>query len=69
LTRILPRFSFAMPTVADCPFAVFGTADEPFALLPPLLPQPAAASAPTTSAVAPARMVMGVRVMLVPFVG
>jgi hypothetical protein len=55
--------------VADCPFAFFGGAGE-FALLSPLLPQPAAANAATTSAVAPARKVMDlVRVMLAPFVG
>jgi hypothetical protein len=54
--------------VADCPLAFLGGARE-FALLPPLLPQPAA-NAATTSAVAPARKVMDlVRVMLAPFVG
>jgi hypothetical protein len=47
-----------MPTTADCPFAVFGAADDPFALLPPLLPQLAAAGAPTTCALAPTNVLV-----------
>jgi hypothetical protein len=31
--------SLATPIVADRPFAVFGGADDPLALLPPLPPQ------------------------------
>ena len=59
----------ATPTVADWPFAVLGGAEEPLALLPPLLPQPATVNAASTSAVALARRVIDlVRVMLAPFV-
>jgi len=36
---MLPRFSLATPTVADCPFAVLGGAEERLVLLPLLLPQ------------------------------
>ena len=64
-----PRFSLATPTVADCPFAVVGGAEERLVLLSPLLPQPATANAASTGTVALARNVIDlVRVMLAPFV-
>jgi hypothetical protein len=66
----LPRVSFATPIVADCPFVVFGGAEEPFALAPPPLPQAAIVDAESNSAVALPRKVMDlVRIMLAPFVG
>jgi hypothetical protein len=66
---MLPKFSLATPTVADCPFAVFGGAGERLVLLPLLLPQLATANAATTGTVALARNVVDlVRVMLAPFV-
>ena len=66
---MLPRFSLATPTVADCPFAVVGGAEERLVLLPLLLPQPATANAASTGTVALARNVVDlVRVMLAPFV-
>jgi hypothetical protein len=56
------------PTVADCPFAVLGGAEERLVLLP-LLPQAATANAASTGTVALARNVIDlVRVMLAPFV-
>src|SRR5215475_1439989 len=65
-TRALPRSSFATPTVADSPLAVFGETGE-LSLLLPLLPQPANAKAAT--AIALPRNVMDLaRVMLAPFV-
>jgi hypothetical protein len=68
-TRMLPKFSLATPTVADCPFAVLGGAEERLVLLPLLLPQPATANAASTGTVALARNVIDlVRVMLAPFV-
>jgi hypothetical protein len=66
---MLPRFSLATPTVADCPFAVLGGAEERLVLLALLLPQPATANAASTGTVALARNVIDlVRVMLAPFV-
>ena len=62
---MLPKFSVATPTVADCPFAVLGGAEERLVLLP----QPATANAASTGTVALARNVIDlVRVMLAPFV-
>jgi len=52
LTRILPRLSFATPTVAAFPLAVFGVAEDD-----PLPPQPASAAVATTSAAPPASTV------------
>ena len=66
---MLPKFSLATPTVADCPVAVLGRAEDRLVLLPLLLPQPPTADAATTATVALARNVVDlVRVMLAPFV-
>ena len=62
---MLPKFSLATPTVADCPAAVLGGAEDRLVLLP----QPPTANAATTAIVALARSVVDlVRVMLAPFV-
>ena len=47
---MLPKFSLATPTVADCPFAVLGGAEERLVLLSPLLPQPATPTQPVPAA-------------------
>src|SRR3954468_1043974 len=66
---MLPSSWLATPTVAGCPFAVFGGAEAPLALLLPLLPQLATPNAASISTVALARNVFElVRVMLAPFV-
>ena len=41
---MLPKFSLATPTVADCPFAVFGGAEAPLVLLPQLATATAAST-------------------------
>src|SRR5256714_6031949 len=68
LTRTLPRLTFATPTVAGAPLAVFGDAGGALALLPPP-PQPASATTVRGSVARVARKVIGLlRVMLAPFV-